>query len=49
LANRETDALNFLDESLQKGYSLEEARNDPELAELQKLPQFAQLLKKFGK
>ena len=49
LANRQTEALNFLDESLQKGYSLEEAKNDPELADLQKLPQFAQLVKKFGK
>jgi tetratricopeptide (TPR) repeat protein len=49
LAGRQTEALNVLEEALQKGYSLEEIKNDPELAELQKLPQFAQLLKKFGK
>jgi serine/threonine protein kinase/tetratricopeptide (TPR) repeat protein len=49
LAGREEESLTVLDEALQKGYSLEEAKNDPELAELQKLPQFAQLLKKFGK
>src|SRR5579859_3037786 len=48
LAGRQSESLSVLDEALQKGYSLEEARNDPELAELQKLPQFAQLLKKFG-
>jgi len=49
LAGRQSESLSVLDEALQKGYSLEEAKNDPELAELQKLPQFAQLLKKFGK
>jgi Tfp pilus assembly protein PilF len=49
LANRQTEALSVLDEALQKGYSLEEIKNDPELSELQKLPQFEQLLKKFNK
>ncbi len=49
LAGREEESLSVLDQALQKGYSLEEAKNDPELAELQKLPQFAQLLKKLGK
>jgi hypothetical protein len=38
-----------LDDALQKGYSLEETKNNPELSDLQKLPQFAQLVKKFNK
>jgi hypothetical protein len=38
-----------LDEALQKGYSLEEAKNDPELGELQKRPQFGELVKRFTK
>jgi serine/threonine protein kinase/tetratricopeptide (TPR) repeat protein len=49
LADRKGESLNVLDEALQKGYSLEEAKNDPELGELQKLPEFAQLVKKFTK
>jgi tetratricopeptide (TPR) repeat protein/TolB-like protein len=49
LADRKLESLNVLDEALHKGYSLEEIKNDPELAELQKLPQFAQLVKKFAK
>ena len=49
LADRKSESLSVLDEVLQKGYSLEEIRNDPELGELQKLPQFAQLVKKFTK
>jgi eukaryotic-like serine/threonine-protein kinase len=49
LADRKAESLTLLDEVLQKGYSLEEIRNDPELGELQKLPQFAALLKKFTK
>jgi len=49
LADRKTESLSVLEEALQKGYSIEEAKNDPELGELQKLPQFAQLVKKFSK
>lgn len=49
LASRESESLSALDEALQKGYSLEEAKNDPELAELQKLSQFGQLVKRFTK
>jgi eukaryotic-like serine/threonine-protein kinase len=49
LAGRKTEAVSALGEALQKGYSLEEARNDPELTELQKLPEFGRLLKKYGK
>lgn len=49
LANRREESLRVLGEALQKGYSLEETKNDPELSELQKLPQFAQLVDKFTK
>jgi serine/threonine protein kinase/tetratricopeptide (TPR) repeat protein len=47
LAGRQTESLEVLEEALQKGYSLEEAKNDPELSELQKLPAFGQLVKEF--
>jgi hypothetical protein len=36
-----------LDEALQKGYSLEETKNDPELSQLQELR--SELLKKYTK
>jgi len=49
LAGQKTESLKTLEDALQKGYSLEEARNDPELSELQKLPQFEALVKKFTK
>jgi len=49
LANRREESLSVLEQALQKGYSLEETKNDPELSELQKLPQFAQLVDKFTK
>jgi eukaryotic-like serine/threonine-protein kinase len=49
LADRKPESLSALEEALQKGYSIEEAKNDPELGELQKLPQFAQLVKRFSK
>jgi tetratricopeptide (TPR) repeat protein len=48
LADRKPESLSALDEALQKGYSLEEIKNDPELSQLQKLPQFAELLQKFS-
>jgi hypothetical protein len=41
--------LHALEEALRKGYSVSEAKNDPELRELQKLHQFRQLLEKFTK
>jgi len=49
LADRKADSLKTLNEALQKGYSIEEAKNDPELSELQKLPQFEELVKKYAK
>src|SRR4029077_2524855 len=47
LAGQHTEALTALQEALKKGYSVDEAKNDPELGELQKLPEFAELLKRF--
>ncbi len=47
LANRPEAALKALREAFQKGYSPEEARNDPELKSLVGLPEFSNLLKEF--
>jgi tetratricopeptide (TPR) repeat protein len=48
LANHPKDALNALREAFQKGYSPEEARNDPELKSLEAHPEFGELLKAFS-
>ena len=48
ITGRSTEALTALREALQKGYSLEQAKNDPELAALQKTPEFGKLVKEFG-
>jgi eukaryotic-like serine/threonine-protein kinase len=47
LAGKPEDALKPLKLALSKGYSAQEAWNDPELQKLQALPQFAQLVKEF--
>lgn len=47
LANQPAEALKSLREAFQKGYSPEEARNDPELKRLEGLPEYAELLKEF--
>ena len=44
LAGHPQKALKALSEALQKGYSPQEARDDPELANLQRLPAFARLV-----
>ena len=49
LAGRPADGLQALRHALQKGYSLEEVKSDPELGPLQGRPEFAQLLKHFEK
>jgi eukaryotic-like serine/threonine-protein kinase len=46
IANRPEEALRILREAFQKGYSPEEARNDPELKSLEG-PEFDKLLKEF--
>jgi len=48
LAKRTREALNALDRSLENGYSLEEARRDPDLASVRALPGFSDLLKKLA-
>jgi serine/threonine protein kinase/tetratricopeptide (TPR) repeat protein len=49
LVGRPEDALKPLRQALEKGYSAQEAANDPELSKLQALPQFSQLVKEFSK
>jgi len=46
---RPAEALKVLREALQKGYSVEQAKIDPELATLQNLPEFQKLVKEFSK
>jgi serine/threonine-protein kinase len=48
LASRPDAALKALREAFQKGYSPEEARNDPELKSLEGRPEFEKLLKDFS-
>jgi len=47
LAGQVPDALKALREAFEKGYSPQEARNDPELGPLQNLPEFDRLLREF--
>jgi len=49
LAGNQAEALGALKEALEKGYSPEEARSDPELAGLQGLPEFERLVNQFAK
>ena len=49
LAKRPKEALETLRQALKRGYSVEEARNDPELESLNTLPEFAKLLAEFKK
>jgi len=48
LANHPEEALKILREAFQKGYSPNEARNDPELNSLEGRPEFDKLLKEFS-
>ncbi len=49
LIGKPEDAMKPLKLALEKGYSAQEARNDPELQKLQGLPQFSQLIKEYSK
>ena len=49
LIGKPEDALKSLRLALDKGYSAQEAWNDPDLQKLQALPQFSQLVKQFSK
>jgi eukaryotic-like serine/threonine-protein kinase len=48
LTNQPEEALKTLKEAFQKGYSPEEARNDPELKRLERRPEFTTLLQEFS-
>jgi tetratricopeptide (TPR) repeat protein/TolB-like protein/predicted Ser/Thr protein kinase len=49
LIGKPEEALKALKQALEKGYSAQEAWNDPELQKLQALPQFTQLVKQYSK
>jgi serine/threonine protein kinase/TolB-like protein len=49
LAGNTAGAVSSLRQALRRNYSLEEINNDPELANLRKTPEFAQLLQEFTK
>ncbi len=49
LAGKQKEALTTLREAFQKGYSPEEALNDPELGSLKSLPEFTKLVTEYSK
>ena len=49
LVGKPEDAIKALKPALEKGYSAQEAWNDPELQKLQALPQFSQLVNEYSK
>ena len=48
LTNHQQDALTALRQAFQKGYSSEEAVNDPELGSLKSLPEFSKLVAEYS-
>jgi hypothetical protein len=40
--------LKDLQQALKQGYPAQEAQSDPELKDLQKLPEFAAIMRQFG-
>jgi tetratricopeptide (TPR) repeat protein/predicted Ser/Thr protein kinase len=49
LAQKNGDAMSALRQAFQKGYSPEEAQNDPELQNINQLPEFAKLISEFSR
>jgi hypothetical protein len=47
LTGKPDEALNALRQTLAHGYSVQEAKNDPELTSLRTRPEFGQLLADF--
>ncbi|MBS1853069.1 MAG: tetratricopeptide repeat protein [Acidobacteria bacterium] len=48
LAGKQAEALATLKEAFQKGYTAEEAMNEPELGKLKGLPEFSKLVKEYS-
>jgi serine/threonine protein kinase/tetratricopeptide (TPR) repeat protein len=48
LAGKNNEALKALHQALQQGYPVQEAQNDPELKDIQGLPEFAAMVRDFG-
>jgi hypothetical protein len=49
IAGKQEQALKALREAFQKGFSPGEAQNDPEMAKLKGLPEFAKLSSEYNK
>jgi serine/threonine protein kinase/Flp pilus assembly protein TadD len=49
LTNKPADALRMLREAFEKGYSPDEALNDPDMGKLQGLPEFSKLVNEYKK
>lgn len=47
IAGQKSEAMKALRQALQQGYPAPEAQSDPELKDLQKLPEFASLMRQF--
>jgi eukaryotic-like serine/threonine-protein kinase len=48
IAGQKSEALKDLQQALKQGYPAQEAQSDPELKDLQKLPEFAAMMRQFG-
>ncbi|HKS75322.1 MAG TPA: tetratricopeptide repeat protein [Terriglobales bacterium] len=49
IAGAQPEALKALQEAFQKGYSPEEAQNDPEMSKIKDAPEFQAMVREFGK
>jgi len=49
LAHKNSEALTALRQAFEKGYSPQEAQNDPELQSINRLPEFGKLVSEFSK
>ena len=48
IAGQKSEALKDLQQALKQGYPAQEAQSDPELKDLQKLPEFTAMMKNYG-
>src|SRR5262249_49109758 len=49
IAGKQVEAIQSLREAFQKGYTPEEAKNDPDLRALRAIPEFNRLLQEFSR